>query len=103
MEFSEAYTPYEFTKKGLFSIHVNEYIAGEGWASKQEERTIIGETDDCFIEKLIPSGHGEWIGEKVIEHKYILPIGLHKSRLIRWTYGQLSLFENENNFLKLTA
>jgi hypothetical protein len=63
-----------------------------GWKQKHEAYTIIGETDLHFIYRLQESGHGEWVGDKVIQHQYILPIGIHKSRLVKWMDQQLTLF-----------
>ncbi len=87
------FVAYEVPKKGIFLIETNEYKLPQGWLKKEEEFTIIGETDDCFIDRLLPSCHGEWIGDKVVQRKFILPIGVHKSRFVRWTSGQLTLFK----------
>ena len=87
---------YAFPKFGLFNIDTNQYRYPEGWVQKKSEYKIIGETDDCFVYKLIESGHGEWLGDNVIELKYILPIGIHKTRLVRWKEGQLTIFDFNN-------
>ncbi len=85
------YQKYETEKKGIFRITTNQYKLPEGWVCKEEELTIIGETDDSYVEKLVPSESGEWVGDVVLSYNYILPIGVHKSRLVRWTHGQLTL------------
>lgn len=81
---------YEFPKKGMFN--------GIG---KQEEHLIIGECDDLYVERLLNSGHG--IGDEVIEQKYILPIGLHKSRLINWSAPELDVLDKVENKTDITA
>ena len=85
---------YPTPKKGLFSIEKKDgkYILPGGWEKEQEEVLIIGEIDTAFVYQLLPSEQGQWVGNKVIIEKFILPIGIHKSRLICWTSGQLSLF-----------
>lgn len=81
------YKPYQFPMTGLFNITTDVY--DNGWKLSQEKKLIIGEDDDSYVYQLLNSGHGEWVGEKVIQHKYILPIGIHKSRLVKWVAGQL--------------
>lgn len=83
---------YSLPKKGVFSIETNKYYIKIGWINTTEESIIIGETDDCYIHKLINSEHGIWEGENVKIEKYILPIGYHKTRLVTWLNNQLSLF-----------
>lgn len=85
------YVPYEQAKKGVFSITTDEYKLPGGWVLKEEERIIIGETDDCFVEKLLESGHGEWIGDKVVQLNYTLPVGIHKSRFVKWLPTQIEI------------
>lgn len=87
------YTKYDTPRKGIFKVEANEYVLSIGWLQKEEEETIIGETDDSYVYQLKESEHGEWVGNKVIKHRYILPLGIHKSRLARWTSGQLTLFD----------
>lgn len=83
------YKPYDIPKIGLFSIHKGTW--GEnGWIDEEKERNIIGETDDCFITRLIQSDISEY-GEDT--HLVLLPIGIHKSRFIRWVAAQINLFE----------
>lgn len=76
---------YDTPKIGVFSVETGEYKALIGWVKKEEEASIIGETDNSYVTRLLESQHGEWVGNKVVQHKYILPIGIHKSRLIRWS------------------
>ena len=89
------YIAYDCPRRGIFSVmkNPNEYKMPNGWVQVEVERIIIGEDDDCYVEQLLKTERGEWVGEVVVEKKYILPIGLHKSRLVRWIGGdQLSLF-----------
>jgi len=91
MEVLYNYTAFEFPKMGIFSIDSGEW-GEDGWINVEEERMIIGETDLNYIEKLSPSSTPEWVGDEVIERKYILPLGPHKSRLVSWVDTQLSIF-----------
>ena len=82
---------YDSPKFGIFSITTSEYQ--NGWVSKEVEYKIIGEDDNSYVTHLLQSGHGEWVGDIVIRKEYILPIGIHKSRLVKWVPGQLSIFD----------
>jgi len=92
MEVLYNYKAYPHPRKAIFSIDTNVY-GRNGWVHKDEEHTIIGEDFDCYVTKLLSSGHGEWVGEEVIQRTYILPIGIHKSRLVKWVDTQLELFK----------
>jgi hypothetical protein len=83
------FVPYSKPQKGIFFQSTDDYNLPDGWGRKEINITIIGETKDCYIYQLKETSHGEWIGDKVIQHKYILPVGIHKSRLKLWTVGQL--------------
>ena len=78
------YKAYDLPKKAVFNITTDEYKLPGGWVQKQEEYIIIGETEDDFVYELRESGHGEWAGDKVIQINYILPLGIHKSRFVKW-------------------
>jgi hypothetical protein len=84
---------YDLPKFGVFNIDTNEYKLPGGWIQKETEFKIIGETEDTFVTRLQEGGHGEWVGDVVIEEKYVLPIGIHKTRFVRWIPGQLSIFD----------
>jgi hypothetical protein len=93
MEILYDFKRYPAPRSGVFQITTDEY-GPDGWVLKEEVYTIIGETDDIFVSRLEESGHGEWIGEEVVQREYILPIGIHKSRLVTWLpHVQLSLFD----------
>jgi hypothetical protein len=87
------YQSFEFKKRGIFEICTGIYELPIGWIQKHEEREIIGETDLLYVTHLLKSSHGEWVGNKVIQHQYVLPIGIHKSRLVEWVNSQLSIFD----------
>lgn len=92
MEILYNYKPYTIPRSGFFLVETGEYRLPKGWIQKAVKETIIGETDNDFVTELIESGYGEWVGDKVIQHQYILPIGYHKSRLFKWDdYLQLKL------------
>jgi len=93
MEVLYGFKKWEEPKFGIFNQDTNFYKLPVGWIQKEVQAKIIGETDDCFITRLQEGGHGEWVGKKVIQKSYILPLGFHKSRLVRWTSGQLTLFD----------
>jgi hypothetical protein len=92
MEIKYNYQPYELPKQGVFKIDDNIY-GPNGWGYIESERLILGETKDHFVYELLATTQGEWVGDKVIYESFILPIGVHKSRFIKWsTNFQLSLF-----------
>jgi len=86
------YKPYAQPKPAIYNHDTNVYKLPDGWLMDQREATIIGETDDCYITRLQPSEHGEWINGEVVKFEYILPIGIHKSRFVRWVELQGRLF-----------
>jgi hypothetical protein len=88
------YKKYANPRKGIFLVHKNngKYSLSDGWENELKEYTIIGEDNDSFVYKLKKSKQGKWVDGEVIIEKFILPIGLHKSRLVNWVDGQLSLF-----------
>lgn len=77
------YKPYEQLRKGIFSVETGEYKLPVGWVGMEKEFLIIGETDETYVTQLI---------EPEKEESDIVPIGLHKSRLIQWKETQLELF-----------
>jgi len=87
------YQAYESAKRGLFLIETGEYKLPGGWERALEENSIIGETDDTYVVRLLQSGHGEWVGDTVVQRSYTLPIGINKTRFVKWVNVQLSLFE----------
>jgi len=89
METLYNYRAFDCPRRGIFSVmkNPNQYTLPGGWLHEDVEYTIIGETDDSYVTKIINSGHGEWVGDIVVEKKYRLPIGLHKTRFIQWING----------------
>ncbi len=91
MEILYGFIPYEQIKTGIFKEDTNIFKLPGGWVWEEKTVDIIGETEDSYVYELSESGHGEWIGDKVVQHKYILPMGIHKSRFIRWKDRQLQM------------
>jgi hypothetical protein len=89
-----SFIKYKIPKVGLFNVTTEVYKLPGGWVQREEKHLIIGETDDCFIEKEQNVNYGLWEGDIVIEKCERIYIGPHKSRLIKWLTCQLSLFDN---------
>lgn len=87
------YQQYEQPRYGIFSVmkEPNEYKPPEGWLHEEREYRIIGECDDLYVTRLQETEGNVWGVE--VQERFILPVGLHKTRLLRWTSGQLSLFD----------
>lgn len=90
-EVLQDFQPYENPMFGLFKIPTLEYNAS-GWVDKEESYKIIGEADGIYVHELQELTYDEWVGDETVERKYIIPIGIHKTRLIKFTSGQLSFF-----------
>lgn len=73
-------------------IDTGEYELGVGWKQKEEEFLIIGETPSYYIERMQETRNGLWIGDLVIYLKFSYPLGVHKSRFVKWIPTQLTLF-----------
>jgi hypothetical protein len=78
------YKVYPVNKIGIFNITTGVYRAPNGWVLEEQEYTIIGETIDSYVYRLQESGYGEWVNGIVVERKYILPIGIHRTRFVKW-------------------
>lgn len=81
---------YDIPVMGIFRVETGLY-GKDGWIRKEEQNLIIGETENMYVTKLYESGHGEWVGNEIIQHEYILPSGPHKSRLVKWMPTQINL------------
>lgn len=90
------YKPFEKPKRAIYAHPGNDYINDVktgllGWSNIEKEVTVIGEDDTTYIEKLkehlICDTNDPDYGETVL-----MPIGFHKSRLIRWVSDQLGMF-----------
>lgn len=94
--FSQDFKEFKEFKTGVFFVEKEpfEYVAPGGWKNAVEKQIIIGETKILFVTQLIKTETGRWEGKTLITEKHIVPIGIHKSRLIRWETSQLSLFDN---------
>lgn len=89
---------YQHPKTGLFSFHEGTWDkANNCWKNVQEERTIIGETQDNYITEFIEtscdySDMTDYGGFAAHTAYYTLSIGPHKSRFIKWIPTQIKLF-----------
>lgn len=84
------FKPYQQVRRGLFSIECEsrEYDIKTGWKQKLVERDIVGENDFWFIDELkVTTSRFNGKGRKEI-----LAMGIHKTRLVKWLNGQLSMF-----------
>lgn len=80
---------FEIPKKCIYNLDANKYLLGTGWLQVEKETTVIGEDRDSYIEELRPvSDPNKYSNKK----KYLLPLGFHKSRLIRWLPTQIEMF-----------
>lgn len=86
------YIAYEFPRLAEYRQETNVYEFPYGWITEAKQVLVIGETDTSFVTKLKHSEHGE-CDEKRILYKYILPMGFHKTRFIRWFDTQLTFFK----------
>jgi len=81
------FVKYDSPRKGLFRVekHNGAYTLEGGWEFEEKELIIIGEIDINYVEKLVPYNENK---NKIC----LLPIGVHKSRLIKWCNIQLTIF-----------
>jgi hypothetical protein len=88
------YEAYPEKRIGVFRVEKkpSEYRLPEGWVMVEEQRTIIGESNDCYVTRLLKSELGFWQGDEIVTEYSTLPLGLHKSRFVKWLPVQLSLF-----------
>jgi len=54
---------------------------------------IIGETDDCYVTRILDSSYDEWVGDSKRRVTGKICLGYHKTRLIKWEAIQLSIFD----------
>lgn len=99
MEVLHNFKPYQKPKKAQYYQTGNDYIKDPatgllGWSKIIVETLVIGENDMCYIEVLKEYRNCDtW--DKDYGKISLLPLGFHKSRLIKWiptTGQQLSLF-----------
>jgi hypothetical protein len=67
------YKAYPSPRKCIYFQTTNEYKFPDGWGRKPIETTVIGETSDQYIEKIITTELGYYVGEKVINVKSQIP------------------------------
>jgi len=81
------FAKYDSPRKGLFRVekYNGEYSSEGVWEIEEKELIIIGEIDINYVEKLVTYNENK-------NKTYLLPIGVHKSRLIKWCNIQLTMF-----------
>jgi hypothetical protein len=81
---------YLLPKKALF----NGYVTKDNGSTVEAivEKLIIGETAYDYIERLMDTVIPYWDEMGRYEAWSTTPIGIHKSRLIKWIPTQLNLF-----------
>ena len=85
------FVSYDTPRLAIYHHPGNIYKLPGGWIDEKKELLIIGETKDSYITELRESERGEWTDKRIL-YKYILPLGFHKSRFIKWEETQLTLF-----------
>lgn len=85
------FVPYDVPRLATYNHPGNEYKFPIGWIDIPKTVLVIGETKDSYITELKNADHGEWTDKKIL-YKYILPMGFHKSRFLKWEDTQLTLF-----------
>ena len=94
MEILHNFKPYTMPKKALYFRDTGDYVKDPesgmfGWEMIPEEAEVIGETDTSYVKQLVEyTNRHSW--DKDYKKKSLLPLGFHKSRLIKWipTPGQ---------------
>lgn len=82
------YIHYKKAIKMHFYVETGIYKIQLGWLQKVEEKIIIGEANGMFVERLMLSV-GCIEGKNDYKKEFYLPIGIHKSRLLKTLPGQL--------------
>jgi len=81
----EDFIKYDSPKKGSFWVlsEQGEYNS-KGWVQVPVNAIIIGETDDCYVTRILDSTYDERVGDakKTVTGKILL--AYHKTRLIKW-------------------
>lgn len=88
------YKPYQTPKVGLFHCETGLYQLPVGWVQEEQEHEIIGETADTYVYRLAEHTCCDTT-KKTYGKKMLLPMGVHKSRLVTWVENkgvQLKLF-----------
>jgi hypothetical protein len=90
----EDFIPYPKPKKGSFLIESDPAEYNEkGWAQVPVSAIIIGETDDCYVTRILDYYYDEWVGDLKETVTGKICLGYHKTRLIKWEAIQLSIFD----------
>lgn len=78
--------PYPSPRIGLFEVNSpdNTYTLKDGWQQVQKRAVIIGEDHDTYITQVMTSARHLWYEGFRYDTTVTVPLGIHKSRLIRW-------------------
>lgn len=83
------WTKYEIPRTGIFMQDNNIYSPINGWGYIEVTETIIGEDEHLYIYRWLTTDWGEWVNDQVITTWHHIPLGYHKSRLIKWVPTQI--------------
>jgi hypothetical protein len=88
MRVENNFVPYPLPKRALFYQTGNDYIKNTttgllGWSKIEIEVEVIGEDDTCFVTELKKHRISDTT-DKDYGKIVLLPLGFHKSRLIKW-------------------
>lgn len=86
------YVIYETPVVGLFKVTGEYDQKNFNWYTQQKEAEIIGEDKDSYIYRFSIGEWGEYEGETVVQKRYLICHGFHKSLLLEWKQNQLNLF-----------
>lgn len=87
------YMPYPEPKTLKFHITSNVYdVKKGGWIQNIKQYEVIGETKDLFITRIIKTVGCDRHDQANYGKEITVPIGIHKSRLIKDCPMQLTLF-----------
>lgn len=81
-----AFTAYDNPVKAVYKVETGEYKFPVGWVQKEVTDLVVGETTDCYVYYFLKTESDDWTKTKMT-----LPMGFHKSRLVRWETTQLQL------------
>lgn len=89
----KTYKAYDFPKNGLFKVGDGGYDQKLGWTQIQVVHKIIGENDLWYIYRFIESEtYYPTPNFTPLKIDFLSPIGIHKTRLVKWLDTQLELF-----------
>jgi hypothetical protein len=89
----KTYKAYDTPKDGLFNVEDGGYDPKIGWTQKQVTHRIVGENDLWYVYRFIESDtHYPAPDFTPVKIDFLSPIGIHKTRFVKWLDTQLELF-----------